>query len=60
MSHLNRIVAWTGLGLVLLVAAPAAASAASAATSPASIRTADTCPADMAWDVVSQTCVPIG
>jgi hypothetical protein len=54
MSHLSRIVAWASLGLVLLIAAPAAASAAA-------VHPADpTCPADMIWHADTQTCEPIG
>lgn len=53
MTKLSRVLAWAGLGLTLLVAAPAAASAATA-------RPLTVCPASYGWDVATQSCVYTG
>jgi hypothetical protein len=53
MSKLSRIIAWAGLGVALLIAAPAAASAATA-------RPLTVCPASYGWDSVTQSCVYVG
>jgi len=53
MSKFSRVLAWAGLGLTVLIAAPAAASAATA-------RPLTVCPASYGWDVVSQSCVYVG
>ncbi len=50
MRKLSRLATWTGLGLFLLLAGPAAASAAV-------IHVNGNCPADMLWDSVTQSCV---
>ncbi|HEU5331315.1 MAG TPA: hypothetical protein VFU73_01085 [Actinocrinis sp.] len=53
MRKLSRLATWTGLGLFLLVAGPAAANAAT-------VHANGNCPADMLWDVATQSCVLAG
>lgn len=56
MSHLIRILASTGLGTVLLTAAPPLSSALPAVTA-GPVRATVACPSMYSWDSVNDTCV---